>query len=164
MMSDILDIGEGEEVFNPEDLDEKEVLGDDEDGGSKMFVSLFKSIKWFGYFRKKEDDNDDLYDAAIEPSGMVNENVKRESSTDTPVSLAKIPVQSSVTATGSSSSVSASGKRYCCYIGNMTWWTTDADLQVNKRFVFKHLFYIPEFNTKLRNRRFGGYQILREQK
>ncbi|KAI1732885.1 hypothetical protein Ddc_01784 [Ditylenchus destructor] len=32
-MSDILDIAEGEEEFNPEDLDEKEVLGDDEEAG-----------------------------------------------------------------------------------------------------------------------------------
>lgn len=32
-MSDILDIAEGEEEFNPEDLDEKEVLGDDDEAG-----------------------------------------------------------------------------------------------------------------------------------
>ncbi|KAI1726417.1 RNA recognition motif domain-containing protein [Ditylenchus destructor] len=111
-MSDILDIAEGEEEFNPEDLDEKEVLGDDDEAGHNKI--------------KKEDaDGDDLYDAAIEPSGMVNENVKRES-VEAPPTPTKLSIQHiSIT----QNSGGSSGRRYCCYVGNMTWWTTDSDLQ-----------------------------------
>lgn len=42
-MTDILDIVEGEEYFNPEDLDEREVLGDDDEDSSKqplVYVTL----------------------------------------------------------------------------------------------------------------------------
>lgn len=35
-MADILDIVEGEEYFNPEELDEREVLGDEEDDLKQM--------------------------------------------------------------------------------------------------------------------------------
>jgi len=78
-------------------------------------------------FSKKESEGDDLYDAAIEPSGPVNE--KRESTED--------HLQNSVSRKHSvvvkaepAATQQAAGKRYCCYIGNMTWWTTDVELEV----------------------------------
>nr|CAD2162308.1 unnamed protein product [Meloidogyne enterolobii] len=105
------DILEGEDMLNLEDLDEKEVLGDDDD--EKITL-------------KKESEGDDLYDAAIEPSGPVNE--KRESTED--------HLQNSVSRKHSvvvkaepAATQQAAGKRYCCYIGNMTWWTTDVELE-----------------------------------
>uniref|UniRef100_A0A915CVD6 RRM domain-containing protein n=1 Tax=Ditylenchus dipsaci TaxID=166011 RepID=A0A915CVD6_9BILA len=109
---DILDMVEGEECYNPEELDEKAVLGDDEEDHSKPV--------------KKEEigeDADDLYDAAIEPSGVVE---KRESA-ENPPTPSKTSYQHQHSSTGTMSN-SNLGKRYCCYIGNMTWWTTDNDL------------------------------------
>lgn len=36
----------------------------------------------------------------------------------------------SITGNVSNTHINSTGKRYCCYVGNMTWWTTDVDLQV----------------------------------
>lgn len=105
------DILEGEDMLNLEDLDEKEVLGDDDDERITL---------------KKELEGDDLYDAAIEPSGAVNE--KRESTEEnSQISASRKP--SVVVKSEPNSTQQTAGKRYCCYIGNMTWWTTDLELE-----------------------------------
>jgi cleavage and polyadenylation specificity factor subunit 6/7 len=108
------DILEGEDMLNLEDLDEKEVLGDDDEKDDEKVTF------------KKELEGDDLYDAAIEPSSTVNE--KRESTDDqSQNSTSRKP---SVTVKSEPSATQQpTGKRYCCYIGNMTWWTTDAELE-----------------------------------
>ncbi|KAH7725419.1 Protein CFIM-2 b [Aphelenchoides avenae] len=107
-MTDILEGTEGEEYYTG-DLDEKELLGEDDDDGIK---------------KEANDDADDLYDAAIEPSGIVE---KRESTEGAATVVSSAPP--APTASASASSISSnSGKKFCCYVGNMTWWTTDADL------------------------------------
>lgn len=72
----------------------------------------------FSFFSKK-DDEEDLYDDAMAPSSVNN---KRESTSEAP----------SFKTNGTATQVrqESSSKRYCCYVGNMTWWSTDADLQV----------------------------------
>uniref|UniRef100_A0A914XSI6 RRM domain-containing protein n=1 Tax=Plectus sambesii TaxID=2011161 RepID=A0A914XSI6_9BILA len=57
----------------------------------------------------------DLYDAAVEPS---TDAPKRSYS---PIVFDKSNI--------SSTSNTSSGRHYCCYLGNMTWWTTDEDVQ-----------------------------------
>ncbi len=72
-------------------------------------------------------EGDDLYDAAIEPSGTVGE--KRSESSE----AAAVSSTATVTSTtiGPTSHFNfGSGRKYCLYIGNMYWWTTDADLEV----------------------------------
>jgi cleavage and polyadenylation specificity factor subunit 6/7 len=58
----------------------------------------------------------DLYDAAVEPSSdgqTAHPSVVHDDNKN-------------VSATNSNAS---SDRNYCCYVGNMTWWTTDEDLQ-----------------------------------
>lgn len=84
---------------------------------------------------KEEDDGDDLYDAAIEPSGL---NEKRESVDNS--NVAGIPsnavtansglVPTQATSNTSVASGPSSNRRFQLYVGNMTWWTTDEDLMV----------------------------------
>jgi surface antigen len=76
---------------------------------------------------------DDLYDAAIEPSGGI---VKKESvdsaSNQTPQQTNESSLGPSPAAVSSSTSVSSGSiRRYQCYVGNCTWWTTDDDLIVS---------------------------------
>lgn len=88
------------------------------------------------YSKKEEVDGDDLYDAAIEPSGI---SEKRESSENV---VPQVKVETSQPTNyvshniNSSSAQHQTGKRYCCYVGNMTWWTTDNDLQVILIFLY----------------------------
>ncbi|GMR48881.1 hypothetical protein PMAYCL1PPCAC_19076, partial [Pristionchus mayeri] len=75
----------------------------------------------------------DLFDAAIEPSGADKE-IATTASTPTVVSTPSTPSLGITTNAGVTFSNSAAnianitGKKFCCYIGNMTWWTTDDDL------------------------------------
>ncbi|VDN31613.1 unnamed protein product [Gongylonema pulchrum] len=70
---------------------------------------------------KSEGADTDLYDAAIEPSGK-SESAQKSGTTQG--NNAQNKVLPSL-GTGQNSP----GRRYCCYVGNMTWWTTDVDLQ-----------------------------------
>jgi cleavage and polyadenylation specificity factor subunit 6/7 len=127
-MSDdlLLEPTEGEEQINLDDLDEKRVLDDDEDEGNLIKSDI------------KEENNDtfddDLFDAAIE-SSINDEKPMLPSSTDNTVSneLKQIPTSFPTSTTNSISTSNGNnkdkgGKKFCCYVGNMTWWTTDADL------------------------------------
>jgi cleavage and polyadenylation specificity factor subunit 6/7 len=67
---------------------------------------------------EEDEDESDLYDAAIEPSSDAASSKSNE-----------MLGNSAGTLTASSSSLDRGGRRFCCYVGNMTWWTTDADLQ-----------------------------------
>lgn len=69
-----------------------------------------------------------MYDAAIEPSGI---NDKRDSMDGifSQLTQVKKEVVNSIQTQAQTTATNA-GKRYCCYVGNMTWWTTDTDLQV----------------------------------
>uniref|UniRef100_A0A1I7WML4 Tudor domain-containing protein n=1 Tax=Heterorhabditis bacteriophora TaxID=37862 RepID=A0A1I7WML4_HETBA len=69
---------------------------------------------------KKEDV--DLYDDAIAPSGG-------DKGTDFVTTPARsTPNTTSTNTITASVSYTSEGKKYCCYVGNLTWWTTEADL------------------------------------
>lgn len=153
-MTDILEQGDNDlELYNDGDFNERDVLGEDDDndvvkdestsnnGGSKT-----------GSTPKAKANDSDLYDAAIEPSeqhgsssavaaGNTGSSSGSGSKTDSPLTSRHANNNSGAVASQSSNpsqarnlpalgtSSSATGRRYCCYIGNMTWWTTDIDLQ-----------------------------------
>lgn len=108
---------------NDDDDDDEHNVNDDdithENGSNGDVVKLTKS--------DEPDDNDedesDLYDAAIEPSADAKPNDISSGGSSSGVG------GGAGTMTQSSSSFERSGRRFCCYVGNMTWWTTDADLQ-----------------------------------
>uniref|UniRef100_A0A914I5C1 RRM domain-containing protein n=1 Tax=Globodera rostochiensis TaxID=31243 RepID=A0A914I5C1_GLORO len=118
----ILDGTDGDEALNLNDLDEKEVLGDDEDDQHQNQLAT-------------KDEVDDLYDEAMAPSGALSE--KRESAeviSSLPNSVqlqhkSSFAMPATIKSELGFGGGSQSGKRYCCYIGNMTWWTTDEQLQ-----------------------------------
>lgn len=140
-MADILDQPENDlDLYGDAEVDahysERDVLGDDdendikEDHGSKNGMSGAAAVV-------TSDANDsDLYDAAIEPSGQVSSgaSLNNESALSRQTSVTSVPQSThpsqvrSLPALGTSAN-SSGGRRYCCYIGNMTWWTTDIDLQ-----------------------------------
>uniref|UniRef100_A0A1I8A9P0 RRM domain-containing protein n=1 Tax=Steinernema glaseri TaxID=37863 RepID=A0A1I8A9P0_9BILA len=77
-------------------------------------------------FQSDNGNDDDLFDTALEPTANSekHENVAVVSSA---------PPTTTVQTATSTTSINAAllnshGKRYCCYVGNMTWWTTDEDL------------------------------------
>ncbi|KAK0399253.1 hypothetical protein QR680_002961 [Steinernema hermaphroditum] len=76
-------------------------------------------------FNSDNGNDDDLFDTALEPTSTSekHDNVAVVSSAP-PVPVVQAPASTTVTA----AIAAAHGKRYCCYIGNMTWWTTDEDL------------------------------------
>jgi len=83
-------------------------------------------------------DGDDLYDAAIEPSGTVGggNGERRSESIDTTSAgyAASNTTTASVTGGSVLGGVQREGRKYCCYVGNMHWWTTDAELEVGDDF------------------------------
>ncbi|GMT24609.1 hypothetical protein PFISCL1PPCAC_15906, partial [Pristionchus fissidentatus] len=109
-------LGGADVATNMDHIDEDQLLGDPADDNP---------------FQVKQEELD-LFDAAIEPSGA-DKDVK-EPITSTPISTPNTPTLGIVTNAGVTFSNSAAnicnitGKKYCCYIGNMTWWTTDEDL------------------------------------
>ncbi|KAK6025745.1 hypothetical protein OSTOST_08349, partial [Ostertagia ostertagi] len=103
-------LGEGPAATDGDHLDEHALLdqtpppGDDHNG-----VSHVKS-------EEMKNEEVDLYDDAIAPSSGEK-------------SVAPTPVRThSTQQNGSSSHSHPDGKRYCCYIGNLVWWATDADV------------------------------------
>ncbi|TMS39762.1 hypothetical protein L596_006243 [Steinernema carpocapsae] len=70
-------------------------------------------------------NDDDLYDAVLEPTAN-NEKHDNVSVVSSAPPTSTVLSSSHVSSTSSSSL--NSGKRYCCYVGNMTWWTTDEDI------------------------------------
>ncbi|MFH4977182.1 hypothetical protein AB6A40_003891 [Gnathostoma spinigerum] len=125
---------------------ERDVLGDDDDDKANKENPTNGSTKSGNgeavIVKSETKDNDsDLYDAAIEPSGQQHNsggsgtNFKSESPTSRKTAASATVAQSthpsqsqSLPALGTASAQQG-GRRYCCYIGNMTWWTTDIDLQ-----------------------------------
>ncbi|VDM46525.1 unnamed protein product [Toxocara canis] len=86
----------------------------------------------------KTENEADLYDAAIEPSGQHTSgamSIKSEASSisrqtsNASVAQSTHPTQAQSLPALGVSNQNQGGRRYCCYIGNMTWWTTDVDLQ-----------------------------------
>ncbi|KIH43897.1 hypothetical protein ANCDUO_26090, partial [Ancylostoma duodenale] len=75
--------------------------GEDQNGVSRVKAEELKS------------EDVDLYDDAIAPSSGEK-------------SLAPTPVRPAHQNGGTTHS--SDGKRYCCYIGNLVWWATDADV------------------------------------
>ncbi|KAL3093209.1 hypothetical protein niasHT_022659 [Heterodera trifolii] len=116
----ILDGTDGDEALNLNDLDEKEVLGDDEEDQHQNQSTTKEEVE-------------DLYDEAMAPSGALSE--KRESAeviSSLPSSIqhkSSFAMPMMIKSEPGIAGGSQSGKRYCCYIGNMTWWTTDDQLQ-----------------------------------
>ncbi|EYC08982.1 hypothetical protein Y032_0063g3464 [Ancylostoma ceylanicum] len=99
-------LGEGPAATDGDHLDEHALLdqtpppGDDQNGVSRVKAEELKS------------EDVDLYDDAIAPSSGEK-------------SLAPTPVRPAHQNGGTTHS---DGKRYCCYIGNLVWWATDADV------------------------------------
>lgn len=86
----------------PHDIDENELIGDETN-------------------IKREDS--ELYDEVITPSSNLNDS-KNESMLNTPTGSNPAPTFPS----NGTSNQNGTGRRYCCYVGGMAWWTTDADL------------------------------------
>ncbi|KAE9421462.1 hypothetical protein Angca_002211 [Angiostrongylus cantonensis] len=103
-------LGEGPAATDGDHLDEHALLdqspshGDDHNGVSHLKVEELKS------------EEVDLYDDAIAPS-----------SGEKPIAPA--PVRN--TQPNGSTGHASDGKRYCCYIGNLVWWATDADVALH---------------------------------
>ncbi|KJH44095.1 hypothetical protein DICVIV_09875 [Dictyocaulus viviparus] len=103
-------LGEGPAATDGDHLDEHALLdqspppGDDHNGMSHMKSEELKS------------EEVDLYDDAIAPSSVEK-------------SLAPTPVRNAQP--NGSASHPSDGKRYCCYIGNLVWWATDADVALH---------------------------------
>ncbi|VDM55982.1 unnamed protein product [Angiostrongylus costaricensis] len=103
-------LGEGPAATDGDHLDEHALLdqspshGDDQNGVSHLKVEELKS------------EEVDLYDDAIAPSSGEK-------------SIAPAPVRN--TQPNGSTGHASDGKRYCCYIGNLVWWATDADVAVS---------------------------------
>ncbi|EGT39303.1 hypothetical protein CAEBREN_25209 [Caenorhabditis brenneri] len=69
----------------------------------------------------KDEEVDDLYDVALAPT--TTEEIKVKEQVTTPNSV--------VTPTNTlmaKPAASSEGRKYCCYVGNLLWYTTDADL------------------------------------
>ncbi|WKY05667.1 hypothetical protein Q1695_006120 [Nippostrongylus brasiliensis] len=105
-------LGEGPAATDGDHLDEHALLdqtpppGDDHGGGSHVKAEDLKN------------EDVDLYDDAIAPSSGEK-------------SLAPTPIRSSHqngSNTQNHNTHHPDGKRYCCYIGNLVWWATDADV------------------------------------
>lgn len=67
----------------------------------------------------KEEDPDDLYEEALAPTVQFQEDHVKSESPTAPVA-APIVVSASKPAN--------EGRKFCCYVGNLLWYTTDADL------------------------------------
>ena len=66
-----------------------------------------------------------MFDAAIEPTGP--STTQEKSSNDNEV---KTEIHEATgNATNAGNAKGPSMKRYCCYVSQMTWWTTDVDLE-----------------------------------
>ncbi|ULT94078.1 hypothetical protein L5515_010665 [Caenorhabditis briggsae] len=66
----------------------------------------------------KEEDPDDLYEEAIAPTSHQEE----------PAKLVDSPVAVTAPVVATKPAAAPEGRKYCCYIGNLLWYTTDADL------------------------------------
>ncbi|VDN55947.1 unnamed protein product [Dracunculus medinensis] len=136
-MTDILDQPDNDlDVYGDTEIDprysERDVLGDDDEtdvlkndnnngaqnGGNGDVVIV-----------KSEANDSDLYDAAIEPSGQHGPTTTTVASPTKSPAVSRQASSSSQLPTLGLSNPNSGGRRYCCYIGNMTWWTTDVDLQ-----------------------------------
>lgn len=140
-MTDILEQGDNDlELYADGDFNERDVLGEDDDNDivkedtSSSGATTAKNGT--AATAKPKANDSDLYDAAIEPSeqhsnSTVTKNESPSLSRQTSIPATTQPSNPSqarnLPALGVSNSTT--GRRYCCYIGNMTWWTTDVDLQ-----------------------------------
>ncbi|GMS96424.1 hypothetical protein PENTCL1PPCAC_18599, partial [Pristionchus entomophagus] len=115
--------GGGDVDTNMDNIDEEKLLNDDHDEPE------------FNPFQVKQEELD-LFDAAIEPSGAEKETTLPLPTTPTVISSTPtnepslgITTNAGVTFSNSAANIAnITGKKFCCYIGNMTWWTTDDDL------------------------------------
>lgn len=99
------------------EIDESVLLGeavDQHDGPLDENVLLDESRK------ELKDEVDDLYDEAIAPTHS-EESLTGSSQTVTAV----VAPTAALTARPAASN---EGRKYCCYVGNLLWYTTDADL------------------------------------
>ncbi|KAF8376004.1 cfim-2 [Pristionchus pacificus] len=112
----------GDADANMDHIDEEKLLADEDPN--------------FNPFQVKQEELD-LFDAAIEPSGVDKDvplvTTPAVISTPTPPSSASsslgITTNAGITFSNSAANIAnITGKKYCCYIGNMSWWTTDDDL------------------------------------
>uniref|UniRef100_A0AC34QPG2 RRM domain-containing protein n=1 Tax=Panagrolaimus sp. JU765 TaxID=591449 RepID=A0AC34QPG2_9BILA len=115
MSDDLLEPVEGEEQIHLNDEDIKNILDSPTES---------KETEDNNDESKHDNFEDDLYDAAIEPSGTTTLDEKPNGTDAKP--------ETAVNATQSSSTTnikSSSQRKYCCYVSQMTWWTTDVDLE-----------------------------------
>uniref|UniRef100_A0A914ZIA2 RRM domain-containing protein n=1 Tax=Parascaris univalens TaxID=6257 RepID=A0A914ZIA2_PARUN len=144
-MADILDQQDNElDLYGEGELEthfsERDVLGDDDENDLPTKEGSKNSVKnGVGKATVVQTGNDtDLYDAAIEPSGQHASSamsIKSETpsmsrqTSNASVAQSAHPTQAQSLPALGASNQNQGGRRYCCYIGNMTWWTTDVDLQ-----------------------------------
>ncbi|XGW28847.1 hypothetical protein V3C99_008555 [Haemonchus contortus] len=106
-------LGEGPAATDGDHLDEHALLdqtpppSDDHNGVNPVKTEELKN------------EEVDLYDDAIAPSSV------EKPAAPTPARTL------STQQNGSSSHSQPDGKRYCCYIGNLVWWATDADVALH---------------------------------
>lgn len=100
---------------------------------STIFIhNLFVSNNYRKETFKEEsfDDGDDLYDAAIQPSGAVEKRESVDSNIMTTSAVNTRPIETNSPSLTNISSGSGS-RRFQFYIGNLTWWATDEDITVS---------------------------------
>ncbi|CAZ65481.1 RRM domain-containing protein [Caenorhabditis elegans] len=98
------------------ELDEAALLGD----GNEQHDGPIDENALLDGKELKEEDIDDLYDEAIAPTNST-ESAK-------PVSPTITTVTAPTAGIGAKPATSSEGRKYCCYVGNLLWYTTDADL------------------------------------
>lgn len=103
------------------ELDESVLLGDagdqhDEPIDENLLLDDHRKVL-------KEEDPDDLYEEALAPTLQFQEDLGKPHSPVTPTTPVVAP-----TALTAKPAASNEGRKYCCYVGNLLWYTTDADL------------------------------------
>ncbi|EFO86479.1 hypothetical protein CRE_04437 [Caenorhabditis remanei] len=132
------------------ELDESVLLGDSTDQhDGPIDENALLDAKDF-----KVEDPDDLYDDAIAPTSL-EEPLKSSSPPATPVTAPTV----SLTAKPATSS---EGRKYCCYVGNLLWYTTDADLMkaISTTGLARSQFADMKFFENRTNGQSKGYALL----
>ncbi len=91
-------------------------------GDTGVDIDLYADVEEFPP-EELEQESNDLYDDVL-ASADKDDKVKKEA--DSPVTTG---APGSATPTVGSSSQQPPGRRYQLYVGNLTWWTTDQDIQ-----------------------------------
>ncbi|CAD6195464.1 unnamed protein product [Caenorhabditis auriculariae] len=116
------------------EIDEAILLGDSKETGrisvDDSVLDLDSDIAGEDEASKLKKEDLDLYDDVIAPSNTSFDSstpVTTVPATTTPVEV-KTQQKYSYSSSGAATFSTSTDKKYCCYVGNMVWWNTDADL------------------------------------